>query len=62
LKLCGWGVDEKDLKEFTKSLIKNQEYSRAAAVSVFCLEIRLALQILEAAPIGMYQKFTFAFI
>jgi hypothetical protein len=55
-------VDEKDLKEFTKSLIKNQEYSRAAAVSVFCLEIRLALQILEAAPIGMYQKFTFAFI
>ncbi len=50
LKLCGWGSDEADLKTFTTSLEEKNEYARAAAVAVFCLEIRVALQVLERAP------------
>ncbi len=50
LKLCGWGVEESDLKKFTAKLEQQNEHARAAAVAVFCLEIRLALQILDKAP------------
>ena len=50
LKLCGWGVDENELKIFTQKLERAGQYARAAALAVFNLEIRLALQILERAP------------
>ena len=47
LKLCGWGTDENELKIFTQKLESEGQYARAAALAVFNLEIRLALQILE---------------
>ncbi len=47
LKLCGWGVDEKELRDFLGSLESTNQCARAAAIAVFNLEIRLALQILE---------------
>ena len=49
LKLCGWGVDENELKIFTQKLERAGQHARAAALAVFNLEIRLALQILERA-------------
>ena len=46
LKLCGWGIDESELKIFLLSLEEKNQFARAAALAVFNLEIRLALQIL----------------
>lgn len=50
LRLCGWGIDESELRNFTEKLEAKGQFARAAAVAVFNLEIRLALQILERAP------------
>jgi hypothetical protein len=47
LKLCGWGTDESELKIFLNKLEGKKQFARAAALAVFNLEIRLALQILE---------------
>ena len=47
LKLCGWGIDESELKIFLNRLEEKKQFARAAALAVFNLEIRLALQILE---------------
>ena len=47
LKLCGWGTDESELKLFLTKLEVKKQFARAAALAVFNLEIRLALQILE---------------
>lgn len=46
LRLCGWGVEEADLKRFTASLQESGQHARAASIAVFCLDIKLALQIL----------------
>ena len=47
LKLCGWGTDESELKIFLSKLEGKKQFARAAALAVFNLEIRMALQILE---------------
>lgn len=47
LRLCEWGVDESELKHFLEKLQAKGQYARAAAIAVFNLEIKMALQILE---------------
>ena len=47
LKLCRWGADDLELKRFLKELEDRGEFSRAATVAIFCLQIRLATQILH---------------
>ena len=47
LKLCGWR-GEAGVKSLVDSLSKAGEVSRAAAVAVFNLDLRLALEVLKA--------------
>ena len=47
LKLCGWGLDEPELMSLVRKLENQGQYERAAAVAVFNLEMRAALQSLE---------------
>ena len=47
LRICGWGSDHSELKKFLNELEQRGEYSRAAAIAIFCLQIRLASQILQ---------------
>ena len=47
LKLCGWGLDEPELMSLVRKLENTGQYERAAAVAVFNLEMRAALQSLE---------------
>ena len=47
LKICQWGSDDPELRKFLKLLEDKGEYSRAATVAIFCLQIRLATQILQ---------------
>ena len=50
LKLCGWGVEEPDLANFVKKLEAKGQFARAAAVLVFNLEMKHALECLKRAP------------
>ena len=50
LKLCGWGVEEPDLASFVKKLEAKGQFARAAAVLVFNLEMKHALECLKRAP------------
>lgn len=49
LIICGWTVDMEDgsLKEFLKKIESTGDYERAACIAVFCLQIRLAIDILK---------------
>ena len=47
MKICQWGSDDQELRKFLKLLEDKGGYSRAATVAIFCLQIRLATQILQ---------------
>lgn len=49
LRLCGWisRGSEIDVEPFLRSLEQEQEWERAAAVALFNLDIRRAIQILN---------------
>jgi hypothetical protein len=49
LKLCGWGFDRgsSTLNLFLDKLINEETYERAAAIAVFHLHVRRAMQILQ---------------
>jgi len=47
LKICQWGSDDQELRKFLKLLEDKGGYSRAATIAIFCLQIRLATQILQ---------------
>ena len=47
LLLCGWGADEVAQSGLLDALEKEGSYSRAAAVAVFQLTLRRAIQILR---------------
>lgn len=63
LQLCGWikkGTDV-DVGPFLNSLVQEGEWERAAAVALFNLDIRRAIQILNEGAssgkgIGLYTK------
>ncbi|CAH0555566.1 unnamed protein product [Brassicogethes aeneus] len=48
IRLCGWPVDF--LPEYLKSLEKENEFTRAAAISVFNLKIKAAIELLTRVP------------
>ena len=41
---CGWTTNSEDLDGFIQKCEADNEYSRAAAVAVFCLQLNTALQ------------------
>ena len=41
---CGWTIYSEDLDGFIQKCEADNEYSRAAAVAVFCLQLNTALQ------------------
>ncbi|XP_040571344.1 GATOR2 complex protein MIOS [Lepeophtheirus salmonis] len=51
IKIAGWssgaGYDNSELISFLESLEKNGEYTRAAAIALFSLDLRLSLTILQ---------------
>ena len=50
--MCSWHFerDSNKLTQFLEQLEKEQAYTRAAAIAVFNLKIRLAIDILSRAP------------
>ena len=47
LKICQWGSDDPELRKFLKLLEDKGEYSRAATVAIFCLQIQRAYKRVE---------------
>jgi hypothetical protein len=49
LRLCGWGFDRggTSLNLFLDRLVSERQFERAAAVAVFHLNVRRAMQILQ---------------
>ncbi|XP_049939369.1 GATOR complex protein MIOS isoform X2 [Schistocerca serialis cubense] len=47
LQLCGWKIDSQSLSDFLDGLEVEGSYSRAAAIAVFNLRLRLAVEMLN---------------
>lgn len=47
LHLCGWNFDSNSLNKFLEQLEKVQAFTRAAAIAVFNLKLKLAIDILN---------------
>lgn len=47
LHLCGWNFDVNSLTKFLEHVERERAYTRAAAIAVFNLKLRLAIDILN---------------
>lgn len=47
LHLCGWNFDVNSLTKFLEQVEREQAYTRAAAIAVFNLKLRIAIDILN---------------
>lgn len=45
--MCGWNFDSNSLTKFLEQLEKERAFTRAAAIAVFNLKLRLAIDILN---------------
>lgn len=50
LSLCGWPTDNENFIKYINQLERENAYTRAAAIAVFNLKIKLAIEILNRSP------------